>query len=138
VDLLFKEMEPAACLPLAHRLMEVDNIQSIRVVISLLEDADGSTREAVLRLLGESGQAAAEQMLLRVVDGRTPWRGDPVQERLAALQALKKCGTAQSVDLLQRLSTKWILLFSKTGRKTRSQAAEALDAVNERLLAGRS
>jgi len=133
-DLLLKEIDPAASLSLVHRLIDIDSVQSIRIVINLLSIADESTRETILRLLGRSSQQAVEQILIRVADLNTTWKGNAIQERMVALTSIHQCGTSQSVSLLTKLSSAWLLLLTHNGRLTRKMASDALRTVKERLL----
>jgi len=132
-NLLFENMSMLDCQPLIESLILAGNPHTIRSVIMLHEKVDKSSRIYIYQQLRKSSHPAAEQLFLKVADFRKSNKTFHPEERNAAIDALKECGTSRSLDLLESLSKRWTLIFTSNGRKTRTLAADAIVAIKMRL-----
>jgi hypothetical protein len=120
-----------ARIPLMRKLVEIDDVQAIRLVSSHLDNADASTREKIIHVLGDSKNQQAERILMELANQSSLF-GTRAQARLTALESLKKNVTGRSMEPLKKLARKPTLLLTGTGWKIRAKAREIIEMIEDR------
>ena len=133
VEIYLKDLDPDDGFDLLEHLIAIDTPQAARVVCAQLARADEITRESVIHLLGRSRQSIAEQTLMRLLEAPSIWSWKNAHETMAALNALKLCGTEKSLVVIEALIRRWWMVLTSPGRQTRNLARETLTEVNERI-----
>lgn len=134
VSRLLDKVGPNERLLLMRTMVEIDETRAVGAMSLQLNEVAGETRLAIIGMLEGIGHPLAQDALIEVAVA-PDWRGDRLEQRLAALQALGRSGSEKSVEVLRRLSRSWPLLLTAARRRVRKGAAEALCELRKRLQA---
>jgi hypothetical protein len=114
------------------RLVEFDSRESLGALSLALAQAEPHVRKTIIKMLGYSANAMAEEILVDRVREVRAGKMD-FDEQLACLASLRRVGTARCVSVVRGVAGDWRLLLSAKGREARSLAKLVAATVQARL-----
>jgi PilZ domain len=100
-----------------------------RLLLDLFDWVDPLVRPAVIDEIGMSGEASADMLLLRLVEGHLPKNGSEYL-RLKAIEALGRLGTSQAEAVLRKVAEERKTLRWAHPYEMRLAAVQAMNSIN--------